>query len=321
MVGKYVPRSKEITFFKFLAMKIKYSLIIVFMFFAFALQSAPKGIKHVVLIGFDGWGAYSVPKVDMPTLKFMMDNGAYSLQVRSILPSSSAPNWASMLMASPPELHGYTEWGSKTPEIPSRVIGPAGIFPTFIGQLKLQRPELKSAVIYNWDGIGYLFEKQMTDTVINTENDEQVADRAVEIIKSEKPNFLFACFDEPDHVGHVYGHDSPEYYAQMTKNDSHLKQILAALKLAGIENETLVILMADHGGIAKGHGGKTLAEMQTPIFFYGKGVKKQTIMNQSIMVYDIGATIAWVFQLEFPQVWTGRPILQAFLNEKHKTKY
>ena len=53
--------------------------------------------KHVVLIGLDGWGAYSLPKADMPNVKKLMEDGAYTLKKRSALPSSSAINWASML--------------------------------------------------------------------------------------------------------------------------------------------------------------------------------------------------------------------------------
>ena len=85
---------------------------------------------HVVLIGLDGWGAYSVPKADMPVVKSMMEHGCYTLQKRTVLPSSSAPNWASMFMGVPTELHGYTQWGSKTPELSSRVTGEHGILPT-----------------------------------------------------------------------------------------------------------------------------------------------------------------------------------------------
>jgi predicted AlkP superfamily pyrophosphatase or phosphodiesterase len=292
-------------------MKKNIILIILITFAGFA-QAAPKGLKHVILVGFDGWGAYSVPKVNMPTLKKMMTEGTYSLQVRSLLPSSSAVNWASMLMASPPELHGYTQWGSQTPELPSRVIGPGGIFPSIFGQIKTQRPKLKTAVVYKWDGIGYLFEKNMTDTVMNMASDDEVVDRTVQIIRDLKPNLLFSCFDEPDGVGHKIGHDTPEYYDQMTKNDMHLAKIIQAVKDTGIENETLIIIMSDHGGIGKGHGAKTMAEMQTPLIFWGKSVKQQPEMQQSIMMYDIGATIAWIFDLKFPQVWTGRQVKEAF---------
>lgn len=31
--------------------------------------------EHVVMIAFDGWGAYSVPKADIPNIRRMMDEG------------------------------------------------------------------------------------------------------------------------------------------------------------------------------------------------------------------------------------------------------
>ena len=98
--------------------------------FADASMAAKWKAKHVVLIGLDGWGAYSVDKADMPNVKKLMAEGSYTLKKRSVLPSSSAVNWASMYMGAGPELHGYTEWGSQTPDLPSRVVNKNGIFPT-----------------------------------------------------------------------------------------------------------------------------------------------------------------------------------------------
>ena len=97
----------------------------------FSIPCNAKGkAKHVVLIGLDGWGAYSVPRAEIPHIKQLMADGSYTLEKRSALPSSSAINWASMFMGAGPELHGYTQWGSKTPELPSRVLNQHGIFPT-----------------------------------------------------------------------------------------------------------------------------------------------------------------------------------------------
>lgn len=61
--------------------------------FCFTFSCNAKGkdkAKHVVLIGLDGWGAYSLPKADMPNVKKLMEDGAYTLKKRSALPSSSA---------------------------------------------------------------------------------------------------------------------------------------------------------------------------------------------------------------------------------------
>ena len=65
------------------------------------------------------------------------------------LPSSSAINWASMFMGAGPELHGYTEWGSKTPELPSRVLNKNGIFPTVFQLLRDARPEAEIGCCMN----------------------------------------------------------------------------------------------------------------------------------------------------------------------------
>lgn len=70
--------------------------------FGFA-QSRKAG--HVILIGLDGWGSYSVEKAEIPNIKVLMNKGCYTLKKRSVLPSSSAVNWASMFMGAGPELH------------------------------------------------------------------------------------------------------------------------------------------------------------------------------------------------------------------------
>ena len=53
--------------------------------------------KHVVLVAFDGLSAVAIRNHPMPNFNRLMKEGASTLNNRSILPSSSAPNWASML--------------------------------------------------------------------------------------------------------------------------------------------------------------------------------------------------------------------------------
>lgn len=91
-----------------------------------------------------------------------------------------------------------------------------------------------------------------------------------------------------------------------------LTQVMDAVREAGIMDDTVVILTADHGGIETGHGGKTMNEMQTPIVFYGKNVKKGFKIPESTMVYDIAGTIAYLLDVPQPQVWIARPIMSAF---------
>ena len=277
-------------------------------------KSQVKKIKHVVLIGIDGFGAYSVPDADMPVLKQLMSTGSWSLKARSVLPSSSAVNWASMLMGAGPTLHGYTEWDSKTPEIPSAATNEYGVFPGIFGLLKQQKTQYKSAVIYNWGGIGYLFEKKAVDIVVHDEEagGDFFADTAAAIIKKEKPNLTFIHLSEPDGVGHNIGHRTPEYYEELKRVDRRIGTIVQSVKDAGIEKETIIIISADHGGKGKGHGGKSLDEVLIPWIMNGPKVRSGNEITDVIITYDTAATLAYIFGLKIPQAWRGIPVMSAF---------
>lgn len=300
-------------------MKKNILFILLGIFFAmntYNISAASPRAKHVILIGLDGWGAYSVSKAEMPNVKKLMDDGSYTLKKRSVLPSSSAVNWASMFMGAGPELHGYTEWYSKTPELPSREVNKNGIFPTVFSLLHESDPKVEIGYIYEWETIRCLvdtfalnYDKHVSEA---ESNPAAAAQYAADYIKKAHPNLLAVIIDNPDHVGHAAGHDTPEYYAMLKELDKYVGQIVNAVKEAGMLDETIFIVTADHGGINKGHGGKTMEEMETAFIISGKNIKKGHEITESMMQFDVASTIAHIFKLEQPQVWIGRPVLSAF---------
>lgn len=293
-------------------------LIAVVALFSFSTsQAARPKARHVVLIGLDGWGAYSLPKADMPNVKQLMADGAYSLKKRSVLPSSSAINWASMFMGAGTEIHGYTAWNSRRPEIPERFDYKNNIFPTIFQVMRDARPEAEMGCLYEWDGIKYLVDTLSLSYHYGVADYEKtpddLAEKAVAYIKEKRPTLVAVCFDNPDHVGHNIGHDTPEYYAKLKEVDAYIGRVVQAVKDAGMADETIFILTSDHGGINKGHGGKTLRELETPFIISGKGVKRGVDFDDvSTMQQDVAATIAYIFNLKQPQVWTGRPVTTVF---------
>ena len=298
--------------------KITFALLLSFIaacFISIPCQAKGKA-KHVVLIGLDGWGAYSVRKAEIPNIQQLMKDGTYTLEKRSVLPSSSAVNWASMFMGAGPELHGYTEWGSRTPELPSRNLNAHGIFPTIFQLLRDAQPKAEIGCLYEWDGIKYLVDtlalNHHAQAPDYNQHPEALCSMAEEYIKSKQPTLLAICFDNPDHVGHQAGHDTPEYYAKLKELDRYVGRIVQAVKDAGMLNETIFIVTADHGGINKGHGGKTMQEMETPFIISGKNIKKGLEFHESMMQFDVASTIAYIFGLQQPQVWIGRPMQQVF---------
>lgn len=273
--------------------------------------------KHVILIGFDGMSANSLKNgVDMPNYRSMMEKGAYTLNNRSVLPSSSASNWASMYMGASPELHGFNTWGSKEPDFESRELTENNLFPDIFYLIRKIRRKAEIGHIYEWGGMYYLADNKSINYIrqanLSATNIKRAVAPVVEYIINEKPNFCAIIFDQPDGVGHSDGWESEAYYDMLNHLDNSLQTIVDAVEEAGILKNTIFVLASDHGGVNKGHGGATMDEMETPFVFCGKGIKSDFEIPESTMIYDIAATIGYMFGVKQPQVWIGRPIMSIF---------
>lgn len=221
--------------------------------------------KHVVLVAFDGLSAVAIRNHPMPNFNRLMKEGASTLNNRSILPSSSAPNWASMFTGVGPELHGYTTWGSKTPEIPPFITNQYGRFPGLYGLLRDTHPKAELGYIYEWDGMKYLVDSLAINHFVHApqtkDHPKGATQFAVNYLKEKKPMYCAVIFEYPDHTGHTYKWESKEYYEKLDELDGYLGEIVAAIEEADMMDETVIILTADHGGIGTNHGGKTLNEI------------------------------------------------------------
>lgn len=273
--------------------------------------------KHVIMIGFDGMSANSIKNgVEMPTYRSMMKNGAYTIKNRSILPSSSAANWASLFMGSSPEQHGFNTWGSQKPDFPSRELTENNLYPDIFYLIRQVKPEAELGLIYEWGGIYYLADKKSINKIEQANISDKDINSALapvtDYIANKKPAFSAIIFDQPDGAGHSKGWESDEYYDMLNHLDNALKTIVQTVEDAGMMDETIFVLVSDHGGTGTGHGGPTLDEMETPLVFYGKGIKSDFEIPESTMVYDIGSTIGYMFGVNQPQVWIGRPIMSIF---------
>lgn len=274
-------------------------------------------VQHVIVIGIDGLSPDGVKKASTPNLDIMMQNGASSMHARGVIPTSSSPNWASMIMGAGPEQHGITSngWRAEQHILPTSVSGDGAFFPTIFRLLKDQKPEYEVGTVYHWTGFHHLFNRQTPDYEINGSSEDSTTILAREYILSEKPNFLFVHIDHVDGAGHGQGHGSPAYYESVTKADSLIGRIKDAVIEAGIWEESVIIISSDHGGVGFGHGGESLAEIEIPWIIEGKGVKKNHQLQSSINTFDTPATVAYLLGIEPPQAWIGRPVMESFIGE------
>jgi len=277
-------------------------------------EKSPSGIEHVIVIGVDGLSPDGIKKAKTPVIDDMIAHGSVKWNVRTVLTSSSSQNWASMIMGAGPEQHGIinNDWEMDDHSLPPIVQEADGRFPTIFSVLHQAKPRAEIGAVYHWGGFGRLFQKNAVNYDKHFGTEDSTATDFIRYIKDKKPTLGFVHFDHVDHAGHHAGHGSQEYYQSVAKTDSLVGQVLKGIKDAGIEDRTLVIIWADHGGIGYGHGGATQQEAEIAGIFYGKDVKKGYKIEQQVYTYDLAATIAFALGITPPYAWTGRPVKPAF---------
>ena len=273
-----------------------------------------RDIDHVIVIGFDGLSPDGLQNASTPNFDRLMNEGSYTMHARAVMPTSSSPNWASMIMGAGPEQHGIMSnaWERDNLILPAVVQHNDFLFPTIFHLVDKQIANAEIGAIYHWGGFGRLFEKDAVDFDQNTVTEEETASVASTYIIEKKPNFTFVHFDHVDHAGHEFGHGTSEYYASVERADMLLGQVLQAVHTAGIADRTLIIISADHGGLGKGHGGETLSEIEIPFIIWGKPIKQNYKLLHPVYQYDNAATVAFALGVRTPEAWIGRPVKNAF---------
>ncbi len=278
-------------------------------------QESLSSIKHILVIGVDGMSPDGIRQAKTPNIDWLVANGASTFRARGVLPSSSSPNWASMIMGAGPVQHGITSnaWEKDDFVLPAAAASDNGYFPSIFTLVHDQKPKATAAAIYHWDGFGRLFDSTLLDLSISPETEDATAEMAADYLTKKQPLFCFVHFDHVDGAGHSKGHGTPDYYTAVSKADSLIGVLLGALRQAKMLEHTLVILSADHGGIGFGHGGETPEEVEIPFILYGKTIKPGYQIKGMVNTCDNAVTAAFALGLEIPNAWTGRPVKEAFI--------
>lgn len=291
-------------------------MLMVALTFTTKAQTPPLA-KHVVLIGLDGWASHDFEKAhDVPNLLSLMNNGSYTMHKRSVIPSSSGVNWASMFMGAGPEVHGYTTWNSKSPDVSSMATNANGIFPTIFSLVREQHPDAETGCTYEWEGIKYIIDTLAISHLKYFKEDwqsvERNCDHIVQYIIDKKPMLFIPVFDGIDSTGHSSGWYTESYHNYLARIDVCVGRIIQALKDAGIYDDTIIIVTGDHGGHEQGHGTLAMEDMESPFVVFGKKVQSGYLIEEPVVQYDIAATIAYILGLQTPSAWRGKPVLSVF---------
>lgn len=274
----------------------------------------PHNIHHVIVIGVDGLSTLGLAKAETPVMDSLIREGSFLPGVRTVLPSSSSANWASMLTGGGPEQHGVTnnDWRIDDHTLEPVVSNEKNRFPSIFNIIREQRPDAETGSVYQWDGFGNLYQRELVSHDRHYSTEDSTAAAFADYIREKKPLFAWAHFDDVDGAGHGLGHGTTEYFKAVHHADSCIGVIMAGIREAGIADNTMIIITSDHGGIGFGHGGHSLEETTVPGIYCGSGIKKGYVVKQQVYQYDLAATAAFALGLTAPYAWIGRPVKAAF---------
>ncbi len=267
---------------------------------------------HVLIIGVDGLGAEQLPRGRIENITRLMHDGASTLHARGVFPTDSAPNWASLIMGAPPEIHGViaNNWDPARPIIPP--MDTTTRFPTIFGVTRAQCPGAKIGIFHEWPDFARLVEPGVADPMEHGASAQKTIESASAFIRTAHPVLTFVHLDLVDRAGHQSGWNSRNYRRAVRAADTLVGRLLSAVDESGDRDRTLVLLSADHGGIRKGHGGSTLQELEIPWIMQGPGVAHGWTLQSPVSICDTAVTVAAALGLSVPRVWTGRAVVEAF---------
>ena len=147
---------------------------------------------------------------------------------------------------------------------------------------------------------------------VDGKGEGDTASQAADYIATNAPLFTFIHLDHVDHAGHDAGHGTPAYYLSVSKADSLIGEIMNAVRASGKADETVFLVTADHGGVGKGHGGHSAAEMNIPWIIAGKGIRKNHELKTPVDTFDTAVTVAKVLGVKPYECWTGEAVAEAF---------
>ncbi len=273
--------------------------------------------SHVIVIGVDGAGSW-FKDADTPNFDKIFENGAVTYSALSSRPTISAECWGSMLIGVGPEVHGLTNEIVST--VPYDVNSP---FPSVFRRIREVYPDAVLGSYCDWNPITHGIVESNIGVSHATAHDTELTPIVCDYIKENKPDFLFIHFDSVDGAGHGSGYGLPAFINRIHEVDELIGDVYSAIENAGMLEDTLFIVIADHGGAndenGRGsHGGWTDGEKYVTFAAAGKGVNKTAIEEMNIR--DLAAIVLYAMGIELPEFdeagWTSQIPEELFADYK-----
>ena len=282
--------------------------------------------QHAIIIGIDGITPYtledSIARGIAPNLQALRSRGSRANDVRVTQPSSSLSSWASILTGAPPVFHGHGAAGA--PPVRPATYPEHIQWPTIFAAVREANPAMTTGAYYSWPPLGGLIgEDRLNSSVLTScegceqciEAEPAQASEYVKALKRRRFSLSWVYFDVLDECAHWWGNSDDRYFSLVTTVDDWVGQILRALRVAKMEQSTLVFVLSDHGRRTPGgrdHGAFTTDEMVVPWIIAGPGVRADTQLTWPISSTDAAPTVLHALGIRAPLQMHGRVVHEIF---------
>ena len=264
--------------------------------------------EHVVIVSIDGLRPDAIEAFDLSTIQRLMDEGSYTLEASTIMPSKTLPSHTSMLTGRTPAGHGITFNQAMEGE---GVVGVPTIFELARAGGYRTAAFFSKAKFRHLDRVGSYDYRQAPSWNADNWMATRTVPEAIQYMRHRRPNLLFVHIGETDYAGHGAGWMSYFYGLAARRADAAVETIVeGADETYGPGNYTLIIT-ADHGGHGRDHGTDAPEDTTIPWIVYGKRVSPAASLT-GVRTMDTAATALWLLGIAPPTGLEGTPVYGAF---------
>lgn len=266
------------------------------------------GDRRVLIISIDGMRPDVLLRADAPNIREILKHGSFTFWAESTDLAITLPTHVSMLTGVSPGKHRIT-WNDNR-AVKAESLAVATLFDL------TKRAGYTNAMIVGKQKLCLLARPGIVDCIaapVNVDADAlAIAERAADLLRTERPRVMFVHFPDPDTSGHASGWGSPDQVATAGRVDHAIGMLMKALRDLGLTDRTLILITADHGGSGRSHGAKVPFSRYIPWIAAGPGVRENHDLTSeaavSVRVEDVFATSLNFLGITIPDGIDGKPV-------------
>ncbi len=276
--------------------------------------SAHAGERKVLTIAVDGLRPDALIAANAPNVDSLLDgsffgtggpSGIFATYAQSEHLTFSGPGWGAYMTGLHVDRHGADTNGFEN-VVPGTT--------DWFTPLEAFDPTLNTHRVITWQ-IAHTSFPSGADTATNFEydanGDQLMTNHVVGLMQNPATDAVMTFFSDVDGAGHTCGFDPAAacYLAEIANTDAQIGQIMTAMAARpNFANEDwLVILTTDHGGLGTGHSGGLPPQRTIP--FIVAGPLATTVLPQAHPRQpDVAATVLTYFGAPIPSNYDGHAV-------------